>query len=108
MNVASQANSDNKVRSQVGGPSIVNVQTRRYESSQLANNQMAVQAAAPPAPALDNERLKELLDLMQNIDQNVAACATNLATMERAVEGQNEVIKQLNDTLEIKHLLRLG
>src|SRR5271163_4079999 len=68
------------------------------------------QAVASPDPIESNtsssptSSLKEmqddpLIELLSNIDQSVSVCAMNVATVQKVITEQNEVLAQLGETM---------
>ncbi|PWT97018.1 MAG: hypothetical protein C5B53_08585, partial [Candidatus Melainabacteria bacterium] len=123
--------------SAVENPSIVNVHARRgdtpveHESKNEAKGEsspMVLQGPptgyqseatiSPKAQALveqsfagavqDKVSVTAILDTLHSIDQAMAACATNLAALERVAQEESLAIKALNETLQNQTFTELG
>lgn len=100
-------------------PSIVNVNARRSEHVEIfdtagssAGASPAVSQGRPGARASTYPEQSfsgghyalapetQSLEVLNNIDQSMAACATNLATLERVAQEQSEALKALTETLK--------
>lgn len=106
-----QAGSDN--------PSIVNVNARRGEHVDIFDTAGSSAGVSPAvSQGRPGSRLStypeqsfsgghhalaletQSLEVLNNIDQSMAACATNLATLERVAQEQSEALKALTETLK--------
>jgi hypothetical protein len=110
-------------------PSIVNVQVRRIEPSAPAEMAKEIlPLSSPPIPpgqssgyqndatispkaqALIEQSFaggipaqvpgSQVIDILMSIDQTMASCATNIATLEKVAQEQSEALKALTETLE--------
>lgn len=67
--------------------------------AQISQPSVPAQAASVPPPAME---------LLNNIDQAMNACATNLAALQNIAREQTTVLQSLTDTLQNQTLFEIG